>query len=142
MNPKRYFGLALVLIAVVAALGLDYAGRDHYPRRYTVDFASGTSLSETGERQVDQIAAIMARQPAYDAVVIGHTGTRGDPEANQALGLDRAEAVAQTLRDAGIATDRLETHSMGGAEPLEQRGGEGERGYQRRLSRAEVRLNP
>ncbi len=142
MNPKRLFGLALVLVAVVAAIGLDYAGRDHYPRSFTVDFASGTGLSEAGERRVAQIAAIMARQPAYEAVIVGHTGTRGDPGANQALGLDRAEAVAQTLRDAGVATRRVNTHSMGGAEPLEQREGEGERGYQRRLSRAEVRLIP
>lgn len=142
MKPKRYFGLALVLVAVVAAIGLDRIGRDHRPRTYTVDFARGTELSEAGERRLEQIAAAMARQPAYAAVVVGHTGTRGSAAANQALGRERAERVAAALRDAGIAAGRISAHSAGGSEPLERREDEGERGYQGRLGRAEVRLVP
>lgn len=142
MGIKRFFGLALLLVAVLAALGLDQLGRDHYPRDYTVDFTSGTNLSPAGARRIEQIAAAMDREPAYTAVIVGHTGTRGDPDANQALGLSRAEAVAAALRDAGIAADRLQARSVGGTEPLERREGEGERGYRGRLSRAEVRLRP
>lgn len=142
MKPKRYVGLALLVVAVAVAVGLDRLGRDHQPRAYTVDFDRGTQLSDAGERRVEQIVAAMARQPAYDAVVVGHTGTRGDPEANQQLGGERADRVAAALRDAGIASDRVDTHSAGGSEPLERREDEGDRGYQSRLSRAEVRLIP
>ncbi len=142
MKAYRYFGIALVLLAVVAAIGLDWVGRDHQPRDYTVDFVRGTDFSEVGSRRLEQIVAAMARQPAYRAVIVGHTGTRGDPDANMALGRERAQAVAAALADAGIAADRLETHSAGAEQPLPRREGEGERGYQARLSRAEVRLIP
>ncbi|WP_440995153.1 OmpA family protein [Arhodomonas sp. SL1] len=142
MEPRRYFGLALIVLAVVAAVGLDYIGRDHQPRTYAVDFVRGTTLSEAGGRQVERIAATMARQPRYRAVVVGHTGTRGDPAANQALSRERAAAVAERLREAGIAGERIATHGVGGSEPLERRPDEGERGYQARLARAEVRLTP
>lgn len=142
MSPKRYFGLALVLVAVLAAVGFDRLGRDHQPRSYTVNFERGTQISAAGKRRVERIAAAMARQPDYSATVVGHTGTRGDPEANQRLGRDRARAVAQALESQGIAGGRIETFSAGGDEPLERGEAEGDRGYQARLSRASVRLNP
>lgn len=142
MTPKRFFGLALVLVAVIAALVLDRVGRDHQVRDYTIDFVRGTELSREGERQVERIAAAMARQPAYTAVVTGHTGTRGSPAANRALGSERASTVAGQLTRAGIARDRIETFSAGGEEPLPRGDDDGERGFQSRLSRVEVRLNP
>lgn len=142
MNAKRFFGLVLVLVAVLTALGLDAIGRDHQPRSYTLDFTGGTNLSGEAERTVERIAAAMQRQPAYSAVIVGHTGTRGDPGANQALGRDRAKAVARELAGAGVDGARLEAFSAGADQPLERREDEGNRGYQSRLSRAEVRLNP
>lgn len=142
MHPRRYFGVALIVLAVAAAAGLDAVGRDHQPRSYRVDFIRGTEPATGMDRRIEHIAAAMARQPGYQAVLVGHTGTRGDAGANQQLGLDRARAVARALREAGVAADRLEAHSVGGSEPLSRRDGEGERGYQSRLSRVEVRLNP
>ena len=142
MAAKRLFGIALVLVAVLAALGLDWVGRDHQPRTYRIDFVRGTEIAASGERRLERVAAAMARQPAYDAVIVGHTGTRGSAAANRALGQERAQAVARILRDAGIADARIQTFSAGGEEPLERGADEGERGYQARLSRAEVRLNP
>jgi outer membrane protein OmpA-like peptidoglycan-associated protein len=142
MKAHRYFGIALVVLAVIVAVGLDWVGRDHQPRDYTVGFARGTELSAAGERRIQQIAAAMARQPAYRAVIVGHTGTRGDPDANLTLGRERADAVAAALRDADIDTGRLETRSAGAEAPLPRREDESERGYQSRLSRAEVRLIP
>lgn len=142
MNPKRWFGLALLLVVVLLAFAFDRVGGDHYPRSYRIDFSRGTELSAAGERGVERIAAAMARQPAYSAVVVGHTGTRGNATANRALGRERAETVRRALAAAGVDVDRIETFSAGGEEPLERREGEGERGYQARLSRAEVRLNP
>lgn len=142
MKPQRYFGIGLLVIAVAAAVGLDTLGRDHDERRYRVDFGRGTTLTPAGERTIERIAAAMARQDAYRAIVVGHTGTRGNAEANQELGLNRAEAVATALSDAGVAAERVETHSVGGEEPLERREGEGDRGYRDRLRRAEVVLQP
>lgn len=142
MKPQRYFGVGLLVIAVAAAVGLDHLGRDHDERRYRVDFGRGTTLTAAGERNIDRIAAAMARQDAYRAIVVGHTSTRGNARANQELGLDRAEAVAGALADAGVDADRVETHSVGGDEPLERRDGEGDRGYRDRLRRAEVVLRP
>jgi Outer membrane protein and related peptidoglycan-associated (lipo)proteins len=142
MQAKRVFGVALVAIAIAAALALDAMGRDQQPRSYVVDFQRGTQLSAAGERRIERIAAAMQRQPAYSAVVVGHTGTRGAPEANRSLGRDRARTVAQALGARGVSPDRVEIFSAGGEEPLDRREDEGERGYQTRLSRAEVRLNP
>ncbi len=141
MQAKRLFGIALVLLAIAAALALDYVGRDHQPRSYVVGFERGTQLTAAGEREVEHIAAAMQREPAYSAVIVGHTGTRGSPEANQALGRDRARMIARELADLGVDRARIEAFSAGGEQPLERREGEGERGYQARLSRAEVRLN-
>jgi len=142
MSGKRFFGLGLLVIAVAAALALDYVGRDHEPRSYRLDFVRSTQLSEQAERRIEQIAAVMARQPGYRAIITGHTGTRGDADANQELGRQRAEAVADSLTAAGVEAERLETHSAGASEPLPQRDDESDRRYQARLSRVEVDLQP
>lgn len=142
MRVKRFFGLGLLVIAVAAALALDHVGRDHEPRSYRLDFVRSTQLAEPAERRIEQIAAVMARQPAYRAIITGHTGTRGDPDANQKLGRQRAERVAQSLEDEGIEAERLEMHSAGASEPLPQRDDESDRRYQARLSRVQIDLRP
>ena len=140
MDPKRYIGLILLAVAIAAALTLDWIGRDQSPRTYTVGFERGTALTVAGERTVDRIAATMDRQPAYRAVLIGHTGTRGEAEANHALGERRARAVRDALQASGIAAERITTHSVGGSEPLERRANDTDRAYRDRLRRTEARL--
>ncbi|RZU98138.1 OmpA family protein [Spiribacter vilamensis] len=140
MDPKRYVGLTLLAVAIAAALTLDWIGRDHAPRTYTVGFERGTSLTAAGERTVERVAATMDRQSGYRASLVGHTGTRGEAEANYALGERRARTVRDALQASGIEPERITTHSVGGKEPLERQADETDRAYRDRLRRTEVRL--
>lgn len=140
MDPRRFIGLTLLAVAITGAFVLDRVGRDHSPRTYTVGFERGTSLTAEGERTVERITATMDRQPDYRASLVGHTGTRGEAEANHALGERRARTVRDALQASGIEPERITTHSVGGNEPLERQADETDRAYRDRLRRTEVRL--
>ena len=47
------------------------------------------------------IAAARARE-TLDVSVIGHTDTVGDADSNEKLGLERANAIAKYLQEAGL----------------------------------------
>lgn len=50
--------------------------------------------------------------------IVGHTDNVGDDKENAALGLGRANSIAQILQANGIAKDRIKTESRGEAEPV------------------------
>jgi len=65
-------------------------------------------------RVVDEIA----RRPAPEIVVIGHTDRVGAVPYNDALSLRRAERVHDELLKVGIAADRIRVAGRGEREPL------------------------
>ncbi|MBD3895512.1 OmpA family protein [Halomonas sp. ML-15] len=140
MDAKRISGLVLVLLAILLAAALSFVGRDQQSRSFTVDFQQGRTLAEDSDTDIARIATLMSRQPRYEALIVGHSGTRGDASANLELSRARAEIVSRRLIDEGIDSDRLLIHAVGRGEPLEQRDGESERRYQQRLARVEVEL--
>lgn len=50
--------------------------------------------------------------------VVGHTDNTGSREVNQQLGLRRAEAIADLLRQLGISEVRMTIKSLGSSEPI------------------------
>jgi outer membrane protein OmpA-like peptidoglycan-associated protein len=63
---------------------------------------------------VDEIA----RRPAPEIVVIGHTDRVGAVPYNDTLSLRRAERVRDELVKVGIAADRIRVAGRGEREPL------------------------
>ncbi len=139
---KRLSGLGILAVVATLTLVFDSLGTAQQPATYRVAFERGVSLDTATEAALS--AAIEDALVRDDAriVVAGHTGTRGDADANLALSRQRAEAIAQRLRDAGIDPDRIESLGLGGREPLTRTPDESDRAFQRRLSRAVITVVP
>jgi outer membrane protein OmpA-like peptidoglycan-associated protein len=60
----------------------------------------------------------MKEYPQRRLMIEGHADARGTSEYNQSLSSQRAEAVAQALRDRGVAPSRIITRGLGEAYPL------------------------
>ncbi len=140
MTKKNWTGLAILFFVAVIAFTLDHIGREQQPRHYTIHFSSGLNMESGAESAIDLVAARMRENTGYEALVKGHTGTRGDPEVNHDLSRDRAKMVEEELTQKGIEPDRIETFALGGAAPLKQLPDEGDRSYTRRLRRVEITL--
>jgi outer membrane protein OmpA-like peptidoglycan-associated protein len=139
-RKSQWVGLIILLCVAVSAFALDRLGRSLQPRHYTILFKTGTRLEAGGETQIEKIASIMATVDAYEAIVVGHTGPRGDASVNKALSRSRADFVKTALAEKGISSDRIQTFGVGGEDPLEKRPEEGQRSYYQRLKRVEVTL--
>lgn len=133
-------GVALLVAAGVAWLAFTGQGELNRPQRLTLAFERGTLLPGAEQARLRVVQAAMRENPAYGAVIKGHSGTLGDPAANLALSEQRASAVARALADLGIDPERLTAIGVGGEEPLPRRDGEGDLSYQKRLGRADVLL--
>jgi outer membrane protein OmpA-like peptidoglycan-associated protein len=81
------------------------------------DTATETLVPESAAR-LDQIKAQLARRPAPEILVIGHTDTVGGAgsEANDALSLRRAQSVRQLLIEVGIPAEQIVAQARGGRE--------------------------
>lgn len=85
----------------------------------TVLFRLGTAeLLPEAIPALDELAAALKARPALKLRVAGHTDGIGEPEKNQALSEQRAEAVKNYLVGAGIAAGRISTSGYGDSRPL------------------------
>lgn len=135
-------GLMILAVTVAASVALDQWGRSLQPLEYSVPFDRGTTLADSAAAAIDRAAGRLARNPAYEIVVEGHSGTLGDDEANRDLSRSRAERVEEALLEAGIAPDRIRVLAVGGSEPLAREEDESDAAFQRRLGRVELILVP
>lgn len=105
-------------------------------------FASGAAdLTENGREQVAALVKDLQHYPHFRLEVRGHSGLRGDAEANRSLSQQRADAVLKTLREEfNLDADRARALGFGSARPLQQQPGESERAYNYRLPRVELVL--
>lgn len=105
-----------------------------------VTFLSGTfDLDYNGQEQLDASIEILKHYPNFRIVVKGHTGTRGDPEANKALSQQRANSAKEYfVQTYNMDLNRIRAIGAGGSEPLKKRDGESSRSYNDRLKRVEV----
>ncbi|MBN2443074.1 MAG: OmpA family protein [Spirochaetales bacterium] len=107
-----------------------------------ITFSSGTSdLDEMGEMQLDVIVENIKHYPNFRIVVKGHSGTRGDDQANLRLSQERADAVkAYMIRYYNISENRIRAIGRGNTEPLARQPDESSRSYEDRLKRVEIYL--
>lgn len=82
---------------------------------------------------VDEIAAMMAADPALKIRVEGHTDNTGSAAHNTSLSRARAESVVKAITAKQIARDRLTPEGVGAGHPLADNGSEEGRAKNRRV---------
>jgi peptidoglycan-associated lipoprotein len=126
--------LPTVLLALSCSVGLSacctFMGPDDEPAKYSEQnkemnaiyhFAfDKADLSDQDKPTLDEFAAYLAKNTNVKAHVDGFTDHQGSQQYNLALGLRRAEAVAQYLQEKGIAADRIEVESYGPEKMLDE----------------------
>jgi outer membrane protein OmpA-like peptidoglycan-associated protein len=84
------------------------------PASFVLYFVEGNEeLTDESKRLVDSVLAEIARRPAPDVLVVGHTDSVGTDAFNDALGMRRAEAVRAALVQRGVAAGDVEAISRG-----------------------------
>lgn len=80
--------------------------------------SSEAVLREEAKRTVDRIAAQLIRLGIGAVRVDGHADFTGSRSQNRALSLRRAEAVAERLRAAGMASEQILVRGLGSDFPV------------------------
>jgi len=89
------------------------------PASFVLYFLEGRDELTPDSRQLlGRIVDELARRPAPDILVIGHTDRVGAVPFNDTLSLRRAERVRDELVKVGIAADRIRVAGRGEREPL------------------------
>jgi outer membrane protein OmpA-like peptidoglycan-associated protein len=89
------------------------------PVSFTLYFLEGTDeLTPDSKQFVRQVFDEIARRPAPEVLVIGHTDRVGSVQANDGLSIRRAERMRDELVKLGAAADRVEVSGRGEREPL------------------------
>jgi OmpA-OmpF porin, OOP family len=95
------------------------AARPAAPVSFTLIFESGSAVELAPEFKavLDQLLAAIARYPAPEVIVIGHTDRVGSDADNDRLSIRRAETVRDKLVQAGIAASLITVAGRGEREP-------------------------
>ncbi|WP_460503487.1 OmpA family protein, partial [Hymenobacter agri] len=68
---------------------------------------------------LDRIAVFLVDHPTFRLSIAGHTDGRGDPDVNEKLSQDRAEAIRKYIERKGkLAANRIESFGYGSSKPL------------------------
>jgi len=101
------------------AFGAALEAQPARPSSFLLYFLEGRDELTPDSRQLlGRIVDEIARRPAPEIVVIGHTDRVGAVPYNDALSLRRAERVRDELVKVGIAADRIRVAGRGEREPL------------------------
>ncbi len=73
----------------------------------------GTRLTAESQALIPKVIDAARNRPAPDVSVIGHTDTAGNAEANEKIGLQRAQSIAELIRKAGLKAHDLTITSHG-----------------------------
>jgi OOP family OmpA-OmpF porin len=109
---------------------LDADGRIALYINFDVDKAS---LRPDAAPVIDEIAKLLAGDPALKLSIDGHTDSTGTAERNRELSRQRAEAVQAALVGKGIAAERLAAQGYGPDKPLVPETDEASRAKNRRV---------
>ncbi|TDN48676.1 outer membrane protein OmpA-like peptidoglycan-associated protein [Azoarcus indigens] len=98
--------------------GAALAAQPPLPESFLLYFEGGERLTAESLARLPDILAAIARRPAADVSIIGHTDTMGNASANEGLGLARAEAVRKLLESEGAKPLEMNATSHGERNPL------------------------
>lgn len=99
----------------------------------SIRFQTGSASIDTGNDELlDRLAEVARRCPGQ-LTVQGHTDSQGDADANQALSLARAAAVRDALAGRGIEADRIMSTGFGESQPIADNGTSAGRAKNRRI---------
>lgn len=88
------------------------------PQTFVLRFQPGTSqLTQESAAELPKLVALARSRAGGEIVVVGHTDRQGKAEANDALSLRRAQAVAQLLVNQGFAPALITAAGRGEREP-------------------------
>lgn len=94
--------------------GAAMAARPILPERFLLYFeAGGAKLTAESLELLPKIVENARKRPAVDVSIIGHTDTAGRADQNEALALKRAQAVAEMMKEKGLAAHALAVESHG-----------------------------
>jgi OOP family OmpA-OmpF porin len=107
-------GMTQYVVADAAAFGNDLKATGH-AAVYGILFDTGKSeVKPESKPALEEIAKLLAQNPGFKILVVGHTDMTGSLDANMKLSQARAEAVAQALATQhGVAASRLKGHGVG-----------------------------
>lgn len=108
------------------------------PNNVTFDFDSARIWSQA-EGTLNSLAGVLNQYPETMIDVIGYTDNVGSEGYNQKLSERRAQAVANKLRDFGVASQRMIVLGRGESQPVASNEAEAGRAQNRRV---EVRVKP
>jgi len=94
--------------------GAALAARPELPETFTLNFETGgAELTAESKAALPKILERARARKALDMSVIGHTDTVAKADANEALALKRANAIAEQLRQLGLQNATLTVESHG-----------------------------
>ena len=73
----------------------------------------GSSLTSDSQERLDEIMSRALARAGGEIVVVGHTDTVGDQASNDALSLQRAEAIRMQLIQRGFPAERVRAEGRG-----------------------------
>ncbi len=86
---------------------------------YGLRFESNQStIPADAQSLLDDIATTLKNFPEWHLRIVGHTDATGDPQPNEALSLERANAIKAALVDRGMDEQRLATAGAGEKRPV------------------------
>lgn len=104
---------------VKQSFGAALAARPARPVSLLLYFTEGsTTLSDESKAVVDRMFAEIAKRPAAEITVIGHTDTIGADAYNDKLSLERAEKMRELLIELGVPPQNISAAGRGKREPL------------------------
>ncbi len=102
----------------IASASLDDLNRNS-PLKPVFFELDSSDLSPSGQKVLDEDAAVLKKYPTWAVTIEGHCDERGTAEYNLALGERRAAAARAYLVSLGIPADRLRTVSYGKEFPFD-----------------------
>jgi outer membrane protein OmpA-like peptidoglycan-associated protein len=101
------------------AFGAALAAQPGRPTSFVLYFLENRDeLTPVSRQMLSSVVDEIARRPAPEIVVIGHTDRVGPVPYNDTLSLRRAERVRDELVKVGITADRIRVEGRGEREPL------------------------
>ena len=122
------FGLSLVrpvAFLCLTALLVFYAGTSYASgckapaglkgtERHIINFAvNSTEIDANDQKSLEAAAARFKSHPSLQVCVLGQADRTGNADYNEKLALDRAEAVADYLKESGLADKKFQVVGRG-----------------------------